>query len=45
VRYAAAVISPIYDSGATEDEVARRYVEYYDTVRRERGRGSAVARP
>jgi uncharacterized protein len=36
VRYAAPVISPIYDTGATEDEIVRRYVEYYDNVRRQR---------
>lgn len=37
VRQAAPLISPIYDTGATEEDVVRRYAAYYDGVRRQRG--------
>lgn len=36
VRQAAPLISPIYDTGATEDDVVRRYAEYYENIRRQR---------
>ncbi len=36
VARVAPVISPIYDTGVTEDEVVRRYVEYYETIRKQR---------
>lgn len=36
VRRAAPLISPIYDTGATEEDVVRRYVEYYENVRKQR---------
>ena len=40
------VISPTYDAGANEDDVVRRYVEYYEGIRRQRGaRTSVAARP
>lgn len=41
VRHAAPLISPIYDTGATENEVVRRYVEYYETIRLRRAGLSA----
>jgi predicted pyridoxine 5'-phosphate oxidase superfamily flavin-nucleotide-binding protein len=37
VEQAAPLISPIYDTGATEDDVARRYVAYYEGIRTRRG--------
>ncbi len=46
VRHAAPLISPIYDTGAREDEVVRRYVEYYDNIRRQRaGRAVNATKP
>ena len=36
VAQAAPLISPIYDTGATEQDVVRRYVEYYEDIRRRR---------
>lgn len=41
VRHAAPLVSPIYDTGATENDVVRRYVEYYETIRRRRAGLSA----
>jgi len=34
VRQAAPLISPIYDTGASEEDVVRRYAEYYETIRK-----------
>lgn len=46
VRHAAPLVSPIYDTGATEEDVVRRYAAYYDGIRRQRAeRTSKVARP
>lgn len=46
VRRAASLISPIYDTGATEEDVVRRYVEYYENLRKQRGdRTIKAARP
>ena len=46
VRQAAPLISPIYDTGVTEDEVMHRYAEYYDRLRTQRaGRASTAVRP
>ena len=36
VHHAAPVVSPVYDTGASEDEVVRRYAQYYDDVRKRR---------
>lgn len=46
VRQAAPLISPIYDTGATEEDVVRRYVDYYENIRRQRpGSTIKAARP
>jgi hypothetical protein len=46
VRQAAPLVSPIYDTGATEEDVVRRYVAYYDGIRRQRAeRLAKAARP
>lgn len=42
VQQAAPLISPIYDTGANEDEVSRRYVAYYEGIRKRRG-GQALS--
>jgi hypothetical protein len=36
VSQAAPLTSPIYDTGATEDDVVRRYVAYYEGIRKQR---------
>ncbi|HKX18554.1 MAG TPA: pyridoxamine 5'-phosphate oxidase family protein [bacterium] len=36
VRRAVPLISPIYDTGASEEDVVRRYVGYYENIRRQR---------
>jgi uncharacterized protein len=36
VSQAAPLTSPIYDTGATEDDVVRRYVAYYEGIRNQR---------
>ena len=36
VLHAAPLVSPVYDTGVSEDEVVRRYAQYYDEVRRRR---------
>lgn len=36
VGQAAALISPIYDAGANEEDVVRQYVEYYENIRKQR---------
>ena len=46
VRQAAPLISPVYDTGAKEEDVVRRYVEYYEGIRRQRAETtSKAARP
>jgi predicted pyridoxine 5'-phosphate oxidase superfamily flavin-nucleotide-binding protein len=43
VRQAAPLISPIYDTGASEDDVVRRYAAYYEGIRRQRARRTSSA--
>jgi uncharacterized protein len=46
VAQAAPLTSPIYDTGAKEDDVMRRYAEYYESLRTQRaGRTSKVVAP
>jgi len=46
VRQAAPLISPVYDTGAKEEDVVRRYVEYYEGIRRQRAETTPkAARP
>ena len=40
VRQAAPLISPIYDTGASEEDVVRRYAEYYENLRKQRAGGT-----
>ena len=45
VAQAAPLTSPIYDTGVEEDDVARRYIEYYDGIRRQGGRRAPKVAP